>query len=444
MNTPKAGDRARHGIAILIGVSAALPLFLYWLIIGRVPSVDPIIASDYLRSAQDPMVLVDVRDVDEFNAYHLEGAVNWPLSEIASTTSLAAIPDHFAGKQLLIICNGGISSAAATDHLRSLGLSNVWNVTGGLQSWVATAEKSNYPAITTMILSSGEEAPLPYTPAPIGEQWTAVIAGFVIKPLYMFLSTAMIFMLWQQRAQDLVFLRWGLAFFLVGEAFCTINYIFFNEHSELVEYFHGLGMVLGISFFLVALLEGLDSRLIHYSSETDKCAALDLCRACSKYTHVACGLRRLFLVLIPNAVFLSGIPLTASPQPVSYNTMILGTPYNYTHAILQQLFEIRYAPIAAMVFLSLSFAALAIKGSQGIRPAKTLFGIGLGYLTFSVLRLILLSIYSSNMVWFVFWEEATELVLMAAILTVLLLFRRKLLVSPPTISSRFASGSGPT
>lgn len=441
---PVSADRARIGIALLIGVAAALPLVLYWLVIGRVPNVDPIVASDYLRSGQGAIALVDVRDAAEFGTSHLEGAVNWPLSEIASTTSLAAVPGQLAGKHLLLICNGGISSAEATRRLRSLGLHNVWNVTGGLQSWIAAAEKPNYPSVITMRLSSGEVVPLPHKSAPIVEQWMAVTAGFVIKPLYMLLSAVMVFMLWRRRAEDLAFLRWGLAFFLVGEAFCTINYLFFNEQSEIVEYSHGLGMVLGISFILIALIEGLDSRLIHYSSVADKCAALGLCRACSKYTHVPCGLRRLFLFFIPGAIVLSGIPLTASPQPVSYNTTILGTPYNYAHAVVQQLFEIRFAPIAAIVFLSLSFAALALKGPQGVKPAKALFGIGLGYLTFSVLRLILLSIYSSNMVWFVFWEEATELLLMAAILTVLLLFRQRLLASPPTVSSPFAARSGET
>ena len=109
MITPSVGVRARNGIALLIGISATLPLFLYWLLIGRVSSVDPIVASDYFRSAQGEIILVDVRGAAEFNTSHLEGAVNWPLPEIASTTSLAAIPSRFSGKQLLLICNGGIS-----------------------------------------------------------------------------------------------------------------------------------------------------------------------------------------------------------------------------------------------------------------------------------------------------------------------------------------------
>lgn len=442
MMAADARDRALTAIAMLIGAAALLPLILYWLVLGRVPNADPFVASDLLRSDEDAIALVDVREPEEFDASHLEGAVNWPLSQIVSSSSLAEMPAQLAGKRLLLICNGGVSSAEAGRRLQSLGLPNVRSVAGGLQSWIAAAERPDYPAVATLRLSSGEAIPLPYRSAPILEQWTAVIAGFVIKPLYMLLSAAMILMLWRKRAQDLAFLRWGLVFFLLGETFCTINYLFFNEQSDFVEYFHGLGMVLGLSFMLTALFEGLDSRLIHYSSDTDKCAALGLCKACSKYSKVPCGLRRLFLVLIPSAVVLAGIPLTASPQPVSYNTTILGTPYNYSHAVVQQLFEIRFAPIAATVLLSLSFTALALKGPQGVRPAKGLFAIGVAYLVFSLLRLTLLSMYASNMLWFVFWEEATELLLMAGILMVLLLFRQRLLADPSAVSSWFSPKSG--
>ena len=315
-------------------------------------------------------------------------------------------------------------------------------MTGGIQRWIAAAEVPHYPAITTLRLSSSELRPLPYESAPVAEQWAAVAAAFFIKPLYMLLSAAMIVLLSRRHAQDLAFLRWGLVLFLAGETFCTINYLFFNELSDIVEYLHGLGMVLGLSLILIAALEGFDFRLIHYSSDADKCAALGLCRACYKYAPVPCGLRRLFLVLIPSAIVLAAIPLTAAPRPVSYNTTILGTPYNYTHALIQQLFEIRYAPVVAVALLSLSFVDLALKGWQAVKPSKSFLAVGLGYLTFSLLRLTLLSVYSSNMVWFVFWEEATELILMAGILAVLLLFRQRLFALPSTSESASASRSG--
>lgn len=431
--------RSLAAIAILITTAAVLPPAMYWLFIGRIPNMDPIAVSNYLRAAPRETTLIDVRDPVEFRTAHLEGALSWPLSEIVSSQASDDPPPELTGRRVLLICNGGVSSAEATRRLRSLGVADAWNVTGGLQSWIAAAETPGYPAIATLRLGSGEATPLPYRDAPLGEQAAAVIAGFVIKPLYMLLSAAIIVLLWRRHASDLALLRWGLVLFLLGEAFCTVNYVFFNEQSEGVEYMHGLGMILGVSFMLIALLEGTDSRLVHYSSETDKCAALSLCKGCAKYAEVPCGLRRLFLLLIPNAMVLAGIPLTASPQTVSYNTTIVGTPYNYSHAIIQQLFEIRYAPLAAIVFLSLAFASLALGGSKGVRPSKVLFGSGVGYLAFGLLRLVLLGLFSSNMVWFVFWEEATELLLVLAILAVLVIFRDRLLAEDPGAARRVAA-----
>ena len=427
--------RSTTPIAILIAIGALLPPVLYWVAIGRIPNMDPIAASDYIRAAPAHTVLVDVRDPIEFRAAHLEGAASLPVSQIASLATINDLPPALTGTRLLLICNGGMASADATSRLRSLGVADAWNVTGGLQRWIAAAETPGYPAIAVLRLSSGETTPLPYRQSPPAEQAAAVIAGFVLKPLYMLLAAAIILLLRRSRASDLAFLRWGLVFFLLGETFCTINYVFFNEQSEGVEYIHGLGMILGVSFILVAFLEGTDSRLIHYSSETDKCAATSLCKGCAKHADVPCGLRRVFLLLIPCVIVLAGIPLTASTQPVSYNTTIVGTAYNYSHAIIQQFFEIRYAPLVAIVFLALAFAMLALKGAQGVRPSKLLFAMGVGYLTFGLLRLVLLALFSSNMVWFVFWEEATELLLMSAILAVLLIFRDKLLANHHSVAA---------
>jgi len=432
---PMSDRRLLVPISILIALTTVLPPVLYWLILGRVPYMDPITASDYIRAAPEDTAVIDVRDPAEYDAAHLETSINLPLFQIASLATSEDLPSIIGGSRLLLICNGGIASAEATTRLRALGVAEAWNVSGGLQRWIAAAETPGYPAISAIRLGSGEMTPLPYRQSSPGEQAAAVIAGFVIKPLYMLLAGLIIVLLWRRRTSDLVFLRWGLVFFLLGETFCTVNYLFFNEQSEGVEYLHGLGMILGVSFIFVAVLEGTDSRLVHYSSETDKCALTSLCKGCTKHADVPCGLRRIFLVLIPCIVVLAGIPLIAPTRPVSYNTTIVGTTYNYSHAIIRQVFEIRYAPLAAIVFLALSFALIALKGPRGVPPSKLLFGIGIGYLIFGLLRLILLALFSSNMVWFVFWEEATELILVSAILAVLLIFRDRLLAYDPIDTS---------
>jgi rhodanese-related sulfurtransferase len=142
--------RSTTAIAILIAIGALLPPVLYWVAIGRIPNMDPIAASDYIRAAPADTLLVDVRDPIEFRAAHLEGAASLPASQIASLATIGDLPPALTGTRLLLICNGGVSSAQAAARLRALGLADAWNVTGGLQSWIAAGETPGYPAITTI------------------------------------------------------------------------------------------------------------------------------------------------------------------------------------------------------------------------------------------------------------------------------------------------------
>ena len=58
---------------------------------------------------------------------------------------------------------------------------------------------------------------------------------------------------------------------------------------------------------------------------------------------------------------------------------------------------------------------------------------GLGCFSFGFLRLVLLSIYSDSMVWFVFWEEATELFFIAGIGLVIIIFKKALLIKHKSV-----------
>lgn len=418
-------------LAILAAFTGGLPPFLYWLRLGRVPSIDPIMASNLLWDEPGQTLLIDVRIPSEFAAGHLEGSLNWPYAQILALRSVDEIPPIFTGKRVLLICGSGISSADAARRLREIGISRAYSLHGGIQAWIAAAEDPPYPAVAQMRLATGQLSPLPYESIPAVEQWAAVLAGFVVKPLYMLLAAVLIVALRRQRSSDLSLLRWGLAFFLAGEAFCSVNYIFFNEMSDAAEYLHSIGMILGLSLMLLAALEGMDARLIHYTDPSERCSALALCRRCAKGQDVPCALRRLFKFVMPALIVCAAIPLAATPVPVSYNTSILGTPYNYTHAVLQQLFEVRYSPLAAVALLSVAWVVLLLREARGVAAAKALFCLGSGYLIFAMLRLFLLHPFAADMTWFVFWEEVTELLLMLAVAAVLFAFRPILATGTP-------------
>lgn len=71
-------------------------------------------------------LIVDVRTAQEFSAGHLDNAVNYPLSQLAT---------HFANidknSQIVLYCRSGNRSGQAYQYLRSQGFTNLHNA-GGL------------------------------------------------------------------------------------------------------------------------------------------------------------------------------------------------------------------------------------------------------------------------------------------------------------------------
>ena len=73
--------------------------------------------------------LVDVREIEEFEALHLEGAHNLPLSQLADTY------EQLDKEQLhYVICKSGMRSARACQFLEEHGY-EVINVQGGMTAF---------------------------------------------------------------------------------------------------------------------------------------------------------------------------------------------------------------------------------------------------------------------------------------------------------------------
>ena len=76
--------------------------------------------------------LIDVREVDEYQAAHVPGAVLVPLATVPSAL------DHFATDQTTyVICRSGGRSQRACEFLVEQGLS-VINVGGGTLAWISS------------------------------------------------------------------------------------------------------------------------------------------------------------------------------------------------------------------------------------------------------------------------------------------------------------------
>lgn len=415
--------RIRLVAVLMIILGGVVPPVMYWLFIARVPTVTPEEAKEILAQPGSGAVLVDVRTPEEFAANHLDAAQNWPYEKILALTCAKDTPNQLQGKRLLLICESGILSGLAARKFQELGIHEVANVQGGMQTWVASAENPCTLGLCRLRAATGQTSGLPFRESPRLEQWAAVITGFVVKPLYTTLSFALVVVLWRRRSPDLAALRWALVFFFIGENFCAANYLVYNDRSELFEYLHSYGMVLCFGLTTFALLEGFDRRLIKFSDADARCAAISLCHRCVKHTDASCGLKRVFMFLIPAAAILTFIPLTAELVSVSYNTRILGTFYNYSHPVVYQILEFRYLPVAALALLAVSLLVLLCKSNEPVLWSKVLFAAGIGALGFSFFRLVFFYAYRDNLVWFGVWEEVTELLFMLGASLVLWSFR---------------------
>jgi rhodanese-related sulfurtransferase len=75
--------------------------------------------------------LLDVREIDEWDAGHAPGARHLPMSEL--TARVAELPDD---DPLYVVCRSGGRSARVVAYLAGQGYPAV-NVDGGMQSWAA-------------------------------------------------------------------------------------------------------------------------------------------------------------------------------------------------------------------------------------------------------------------------------------------------------------------
>lgn len=85
----------------------------------------------------EEVIILDVREKDEYDAGHIKGAILIPYTEIATKAS-KMIPDKNA--KILVYCRSGRRSKIASEQLILIGYTNIFEF-GGIIDWPYEIEK---------------------------------------------------------------------------------------------------------------------------------------------------------------------------------------------------------------------------------------------------------------------------------------------------------------
>lgn len=100
------------------------------------PAVD-VSVTEALRLWQTKeAVLIDIRTPLEYRDGHIPGVANIPLDELERRMN--EVPKD---RKVVLICRTGSRSAEGTKMLRSKGMANVFNSTGGMSTWTGPVTK---------------------------------------------------------------------------------------------------------------------------------------------------------------------------------------------------------------------------------------------------------------------------------------------------------------
>jgi rhodanese-related sulfurtransferase len=129
------------GVVAITLVIYLTPLHYLSIVDPKVKDIDPVLAYDQMQKNSDGYLFIDVRQQSAYDAGHASGAINIPLQNFY--TEHYQLPKH--GKEIVLICSGGIASGVAFGYLQHYGFLNVVRIEGGIENWKA----HNLPVVVT-------------------------------------------------------------------------------------------------------------------------------------------------------------------------------------------------------------------------------------------------------------------------------------------------------
>jgi rhodanese-related sulfurtransferase len=99
----------------------------------------PYISVQELAMPKNEAIILDSRELEEYNVSHIEGAIYVGYDNFDLETVVTLLPD--TSKTIIVYCSLGIRSEDIAEQLKKAGYTNVYNLFGGIFEW----KNKNFP-----------------------------------------------------------------------------------------------------------------------------------------------------------------------------------------------------------------------------------------------------------------------------------------------------------
>lgn len=111
-----------------------LSLFAFAALAGETPKISQQDLLTALDKKATNIIVLDVRSVEEYNAGHVPGAINFSHNTIEENLSKLA---QYKDKTVVVYCRSGRRAGIAEGILASNGFNHLRHLTGDMNGWVA-------------------------------------------------------------------------------------------------------------------------------------------------------------------------------------------------------------------------------------------------------------------------------------------------------------------
>jgi len=94
---------------------------------------------EFLNSADEPPLLLDVREPWEFEHCSIEGSVLIPMRKLAAKIDMLEAEIGHA-REIIMICHHGIRSRQMGYYMEQAGFKNITNLDGGVEQWATDVD----------------------------------------------------------------------------------------------------------------------------------------------------------------------------------------------------------------------------------------------------------------------------------------------------------------